>query len=136
MLRRIDELIASRQEFAFETTLSTRSFVNLCHEAPAAGYSVNLIFFWLDSVDLALERVKQRVLEGGHNIPVDTIKRRYSSGLRNFVSLYQNEVDYWLLIDNSRTERDLIAEGKKLSKATIFNELKWIQINDYVRDQK
>ncbi len=112
MLRRIDELLLSRQDFAFETTLSTRSFVNLCHEAQATGYSVNLIFFWLDSAELALERVKQRVSEGGHNIPTETIKRRYSSGLRNFVNLYQNEVDYWLLIDNSRTEQELIAEGK------------------------
>ncbi len=136
MLRRIDELIASRQDFAFETTLSTRSFVNLCHEAQFVGYSVNLIFFWLDSFELALERVKQRVSEGGHNIPPEIIKRRYSSGLRNLVNLYQNEVDYWLLIDNSRTEQELIAEGKKQSKVTIHNEFKWAQIDDYIRNKE
>lgn len=136
MLRRIDELISTGQDFAFETTLSTRSFVNLCHEAQQVGYSVNLIFFWLDSIDLAIERVKQRVSEGGHNIPAETIKRRYASGLRNFVNLYQNEVDYWLLIDNSKTELEVIAEGKKQSKLTIHNDEKWNRINDYVRNKE
>ena len=136
MLRRIDELMSSGHDFAFETTLSTRCFVNLCHEAQRVGYSVNLIFFWLDSFDLAIKRVKQRVSEGGHNIPADTIKRRYASGLRNFVNLYQNEVVYWLLIDNSRTELELIAEGKKQSKLTIHNIEKWNIINDYVRNKE
>ncbi len=82
-----------------------------------------------------MERVKKRVLEGGHNIPLDTIKRRYFSGLKNFVNLYRDKVDFWLLIDNSQTERHLIAEGKKQLKSIIYSELKWAQINDYVRNK-
>ena len=82
MLRRIDELIAHKQDFAFETTLSTRSFVTLCNEAKEKGYIIYLVFLWLDSTDLAIGRVKQRVIEGGHDIPTETIVRRYYAGLK------------------------------------------------------
>lgn len=68
MLTRIDELIRSKQDFSFETTLSTRSFVKTIQFAKANGYFVTLIFFWLDSIDLAKDRVQRRVAEGGHNI--------------------------------------------------------------------
>ncbi len=97
MLRRLQDLLARHEDFAFETTLSSKSFVGLIDKARQGGYSVNLIYYWLDSVELAIERVKSRVLEGGHNIPTDTIIRRYQAGLRNFLTLYCDKVDYWLL---------------------------------------
>jgi predicted ABC-type ATPase len=128
MLNRIDELIAQNQDFAFETTLASRSFASLSKSAKRKGYQVCLTFFWLDSVELAIERVKQRVLEGGHNIPTDTIIRRYSAGLKNFFTLYKEIVDYWLFIDNSRTESELIAEGKDGSQITVYNDQKWLTI--------
>jgi predicted ABC-type ATPase len=135
MLKRIDELIAQNQDFAFETTLASRSFVSLCSFAKQKGYSICLTFLWLDSKELAIERVKQRVSEGGHNIPTETIVRRYSAGLKNFFTLYKNIVDFWLFIDNSKTEQELIAEGKENSTDTIYNHDKWLQIKKLIEDE-
>lgn len=129
MLRRIQELLSQQQDFAFETTLSTRSFVGLIRQAKQHAYIVNLIYYWLDSVELAIERVKTRVAEGGHNIPTDTIVRRYYAGLKNFLILYKDEVDYWMLIDNSGTEPKLIAERKKATFPQVLNPEKWSFIN-------
>lgn len=131
MLRRIDELIEQKQDFAFETTLSTRSFVILCNRAKQRGYSVCLTFLWLDSPELAIERVKQRVSTGGHDIPYDTIVRRYKTGLKNFVTLYKDIVDFWLLFDNSETEQELIAEGKLGKLPIVYNDKKWLIIQSY-----
>ena len=135
MLKRIDELISQNQDFAFETTLATRSFVSLCSSARQKGYSICLTFLWLDSKELAIERVKQRVSEGGHNIPTETIIRRYSAGLKNFFTLYKDIVDFWLVIDNSKTEQELIAEGKENTGDIIYNHDKWSIIQKYSRDE-
>lgn len=132
MLRRLQELLSQHHDFAFETTLSTRSFVGLIHQAKELGYRINLIYYWLDSVELAIERVKIRVSEGGHHIPTDTIIRRYHAGLKNFINLYKDKVDYWMLIDNSGTEPELIAEGSGLEKFQMVNSDNWVIINKLV----
>ncbi|MBN2259857.1 MAG: zeta toxin family protein [Clostridiales bacterium] len=77
MLNKIDKLIQNQKDFAFETTLSSKSYIITIQKAKHIGYQTSLVFFWLDSVDLAIERVKTRVLEGGHNIPKQVIIRRY-----------------------------------------------------------
>jgi len=130
MLNRIDELINSYQDFSFETTLSTRSFVRTIENAKAHGYYITLIFFWLESVDLAKDRVKKRVTEGGHNIQSDVIERRYHSGIKNLFDLYHIKVDSVLIYDNSTSASELIAE-KEISNASFtihnfekFNKLK------------
>lgn len=125
MLRRIDELLEEGKDFAFETTLSTRSFVILCEEARQKRYDLYMVFLWLPSVNHAIERVKDRVSEGGHDIPQDTIVRRYHAGLKNFINLYQSLMDYWLLIDNSGKQLVLIAEGAMNSKSIIHDLEKW-----------
>ncbi len=132
MLRRLQELLSQRADFAFETTLSTRSFVGFIKQAKEQEYIINLIYYWLDSVELAIERVKIRVSEGGHHIPTDTIIRRYHAGLKNFINLYKDKVDYWMLIDNSQTEPELIAEGRISEEFQILNEQKWHIINKLV----
>lgn len=129
MLRRLNDLLLQKQDFAFETTLSTRSFVGLIHKAREAGYAINLIYYWLDSVELAKERVKTRVLEGGHNIPGETIFRRYYAGIKNFLFLYKDKADYWLLIDNSRTVPDVIAEGQNKEQVKVYRSEKWSTFN-------
>jgi len=98
------------------------------------GYSINLIYFWLDSVELAIERVHARVLEGGHNIPVDTIVRRYFAGLNNFLNLYSDKVDYWMLINNSKTNLELIAEGRKELENQIYKMETWNIIKQLIND--
>lgn len=136
MLRRIQELLSKKMDFAFETTLATRSFAGLIDKAKQAGYSVNLIYYWLDSVELAIERVKLRVVEGGHDIPVDTISRRYHAGLKNLITLYLDKVDFWMLIDNSGTDPELIAEGKGGGEIHLQNIDKWNFINKQIEDDK
>lgn len=135
MLSRINELINQKQDFAFETTLATRSFVPLCKTAQKKGYQVCLTFFWLDSVELAIERVKQRVKEGGHNIQAEIIKRRYVAGLKNFFTLYQNVVNYWLFIDNSIPIQEVIAETRENAEPNIYNKEKWSKIQDYASNK-
>jgi predicted ABC-type ATPase len=129
MLHRIKDLIKQKSEFAFETTLSTRSYVNLIAKAKESDYFVTLVYFWLNSTDLAIERVKSRVLEGGHDIPVDVIKRRYNSGIKNLFNLYIPISDYWMIIDNSENPFQLIAEGKSNTEKQIHNDFIWSNIN-------
>lgn len=84
MLHRINELLQQNENFAFETTLSTRSYKNKVLEAKSKNYNITLLFFWLKNAELAKERVKTRVMEGGHNIPADVIERRYIKGIKTY----------------------------------------------------
>ena len=111
MLNKIDKLILHREDFAFETTLATKSYVKTIIDSKAGGYNVTMVFFLLDSPELAIERVKTRVIEGGHNIPEHVIRRRYDAGIRNLFKLYIPVCDYWMIFDNSRLPSELIAEG-------------------------
>ena len=85
MLKRIEELLNAEESFSIETTLATKSYVNLVKRAHEKGYVVHVLFFWLDSIELAKMRVADRVANGGHNIPTDVIERRYYLGIRNLV---------------------------------------------------
>ena len=88
MLQRINELLKNQQNFSIETTLATRSYTRLVHRAQEQGYKVNLIYFWLSSPDLAIQRVAQRVRNGGHDIPKEVVLRRYQAGIDNFFNIY------------------------------------------------
>lgn len=101
MLHRIDELLLKGVDFAFETTLATKSFAQTLQKAQAQGYTVTLLFFWLNSVELAKQRVALRVSEGGHNIPQDVIERRYHRGIKNLFALYLPICDNVMAFDNS-----------------------------------
>jgi predicted ABC-type ATPase len=124
MLTKIDKLISSKKDFAFETTLATKSYTNTIQKAKPNGYEVTLVYFWLDSVELATSRVKTRVLEGGHNIPEDVIKRRYFSGIKNLFKLYIPICDYWMIFDNSVSPTELIAEGYPSGEIEVANRRK------------
>ena len=121
MLSRINELFSKNESFAFETTLATRSYRTKILDAQKNGYFVNLVFFWLNSVDLAKERVKTRVLEGGHNIPVEVIERRYTNGIKNLFDIYLPIVDKAYIFDNSNGNHLLIAEKSKGTEINIIN---------------
>lgn len=128
MLQRIKSLIENGQDFAFETTLATRSYKNLVADAQADGYFVTLIFFYLNSQDLAVKRVETRVKEGGHDIPEKVIRRRYENGLNNFFNLFRSLVDDWMFIENSGDPYKLIAQktkqDEKIYIGQIWKELK------------
>ena len=129
MLSRIDELFKNNENFAFETTLATKSYKNKIEFAKKHNYYTSLLFFWLKTPELAKERVKIRVKEGGHNIPSDVIERRYKNGINNLFDIYLNIVDEAMIFDNSEGKHILIAE-KNLDEDLVihhlekFNELK------------
>lgn len=129
MLERINLLIEEQQDFAFETTLATKSYRNLIEKAKENGYKVTLLFFWLCSPDLAVKRVEMRVKEGGHNIPEETIRRRYENGLLNFFTIFRPVVDEWMFIDNSEEPSEIIAESSG-SKTEILNHAKWLLLTN------
>lgn len=134
MLHRIDELLNLGEDFAFETTLSTRTFIHRIEKAQSNGYFVTLIFFWLDSIELAKDRVNKRVKEGGHNIQTDVIERRYKSGISNLFKIYQNKVDSLLIYDNSNSESELIAEKEFDEDFSILNWSKFENLKYYYNE--
>ena len=95
MLQRIEDLLAKDETFAIETTLATKSYINLVRRAQAKGYQVNVLFFWLRTPELALQRVAERVASGGHNIPEEIVRRRYVAGISNLFRIFIPEVDFW-----------------------------------------
>lgn len=129
MLQRINELLNQGESFAFETTLSTKSYQGLVKRAEQQGYDITLLFLTLDSAELAIHRVQTRVKEGGHNIPIDTIERRYLNGLTNFFKIYKSIVDKWILVDNSTENFEFIAEGSG-DEVIISSESKWSYLNN------
>jgi predicted ABC-type ATPase len=100
------------------------------------GYKVVLIYFWLNSPKLATERVKDRVKKGGHSVPSNVIKRRYFKGVRNLFEKYMPICDYWLVIDNSKEEPELISEGKKGLEIEVFNKQIWKEIKSIYNEAK
>jgi predicted ABC-type ATPase len=120
MLHRIKDLTNRNLDFALETTLASRTYVKFIKTAKEKGYFVTLIFFWLNTPELALKRVSTRVKEGGHNIPEEVIYRRYKSGVRNLNKLYLEISDFWMIIDNSFPPYALVAEGTKKNVSGIY----------------
>lgn len=112
LLKRIDVLEAHHDDFAIETTLATKKLAPRLQRLKEKGYETHLVFFWLPSADLAVQRVAERVRAGGHDVPEDTVRRRYASGLRHFFDTYQSIVDTWRVYDNARiADPSLIASG-------------------------
>ncbi|MBW2130632.1 MAG: zeta toxin family protein [Deltaproteobacteria bacterium] len=101
MIQQIDECIRKEESFAFETTLSGRRYIRKIKEMKSKGYDVVIYFLKLASVDLAIERVKMRVLQGGHNVPEKDIKRRFDRSWNNFEHVYKPLVDAWVVFDTS-----------------------------------
>lgn len=132
MLMRIRELLEKEETFAVETTLATKSYINLVRQAQSQGYSVNLLYFWLQDPALAIQRVAERVQNGGHDIPEDVIRRRYISGIQNLFNIYMNNVDTWSIFDNSINPRQKVAAGGKFVETKIFNHETYKQIKEYV----
>lgn len=125
MLGRLHELASEGRDFAFETTLASRFYAGWLKELNEKGYRVSLIFLWLDSVDLAIERVRERVRLGGHNIPEETIRRRYDRGLKNLFELYIPIANAWSVRDTSFARSIEIARYTEDTREIIFDEERW-----------
>ncbi|MBA3709060.1 MAG: zeta toxin family protein [Planctomycetes bacterium] len=111
MAEAIAAVTAERQDFAVETTMAGRSYVGLIRDWQQAGYRVKCIFLRLPTVELAIERVRVRVEQGGHHIPEDVIRRRFDRGWQNFLQLYRPLVDAWQVYDASDAEHRLLEQG-------------------------
>lgn len=136
MLQRMDDLLSEGSDFAFETTLSTRSYVKFIERTQAKGYFVTLLYFWLPTPEQAIERVATRVREGGHNIPSDVIRRRYANGIKNLTALYIPLCNYWAIYDNSSADEQIriIALGGKDITTHIEDTLSYKTIANYERN--
>ena len=128
MIQRIESLVGQRKTFAIETTLATRSYAALVHKVHDLGYNVVLLFFWLPSPEIAVKRVAKRVSEGGHNIPSETIYRRYRLGLQNFFEIFIDIVDSWSFYDNLNTPVEL-ANDDEIFQSETFNGIKQSCLN-------
>ena len=124
VLQQIHDFAERGVDFAFETTLSGKAYVSLLSVLKAKGYTLHLFFLWLPSPELAIARIKDRVAEGGHNVPVEDVRRRFVRGINNFFKLYESLFDTWTLFDNSRAKPLLIAKRKnnhvELGNAGLF----------------
>ena len=126
MLRRLRELAEKQKSFAFETTLASRFYVKLIGDLKRQNFEFHLVFLWLESPELAVLRVRERVLAGGHNVPEDTIRRRYERGLQNFFRLYQPLADTWALFDANLLDKlVMVGNGGNNLKTQIFDEESW-----------
>jgi predicted ABC-type ATPase len=135
MLQRIEQLIKSKIDFAIETTLSSKNYLSKAKEWQKQGYEIILIFFWLNSPSLAIERIAERVRKGGHFIPGDIVIRRYHRGLKNLFNHFIPLSDYWLLIDNSKESPIIIAEGIKDIELEIFYEDIWTKLKEHYNEK-
>ena len=125
MLARLRELAAQRTDFAFETTLASRSFAPWLRDLATSGYDIHLVFLWLPSAEFALERVAERVRAGGHDVPVETVRRRCRSGMHNFFSLYEPLVTTWRLYDSSGSEPRPIATRLESQPVRVYDDGVW-----------
>ncbi len=131
MLNRINELLSENENFAFETTLSTKTYRNKIIEAKDKGYRVILLFFWLQNIELAKERVKTRVSEGGHNIEPNVIERRYLRGIKNLFDIYLPIVDGAFIFDNSEVKHQLLADKQLDTSLNIVDIDKFNLLKNY-----
>jgi predicted ABC-type ATPase len=111
VLREIDRLVATRLDFAFETTLSGLTYVRRLQSWKEAGYRIEMVYLRLRTAQLALRRISGRVKQGGHDVPRRDVVRRFSRGWDNFHGIYRTLADSWAVYDNSDREPRLLEKS-------------------------
>jgi predicted ABC-type ATPase len=135
MLMRLRSLAESRENFAFETTLASKTFAPWIAQLKVSGYQFHLIFLALSNPELAIERVAERVRMGGHAVPTATIRRRYIAGIRNFFSLYQPLTQSWRVYDNTDSAPRLIAHGSGANIESVVDMTIWNRLKEVANEQ-
>ncbi len=126
MLKRLHDLAQQRRTFAFETTLAAKHYARWIERLRNGGYAFQLMFLWLQSPELAVQRVRERVQTGGHDVPEQVIRRRYAAGLRNFSKLYQTLANTWAVYDNSDSPKPImIAQGGQGERPSVIHPDLW-----------
>jgi predicted ABC-type ATPase len=128
MLKQMEELVVAKVDFAFETTLANRSLFSSIHRWKQSGFRVALVYIWLRSPDINVQRVAERVRRGGHNIPEETIRRRYERSLSNFFNLYMPIVDGWRFCENLEVVgvREIAAGNHDVR---VYDDATWNELN-------
>ncbi|MBO7511029.1 MAG: zeta toxin family protein [Bacteroidales bacterium] len=130
MLMKFHYLFEKSMNFGIETTLATKTLLKMAHKAQREGYEVTILYFWLRTPDMAVERVKARVATGGHYIDEETVRRRYYVGLHYFFTEYIPFCDHWILLDNSTPPERIVARGNKNEEAEILDETTYSTIRE------
>lgn len=131
MLQRLNELKEQKKDFAFETTLSSKTFIPFLKECKENGYVLSLIYIWIESAELAIARICERVRDGGHFIPDDVVRRRYERSRSNFLNLYLPLVDVWKIYDNTFNDCKIIAVKEKSELINILQPNRMEKIMQY-----
>ncbi|MEA2082282.1 MAG: zeta toxin family protein [Elusimicrobiota bacterium] len=129
VLQQIREMSAKGVNFGFETTLSGKSYLNLFKELKEKCYTLHIFYLWIPGTPLAIARIKDRVSQGGHDVPVKDIERRFTRSISNFFKLYRPLADKWMLFDNSQKQSKLIAK-KDNSHIDIRNHILFATITE------
>jgi len=130
MLARLNELVRQRADFAFETTLASRTFAPWLRLRQGEGYEFHLLYVWLPSVDLAIERVALRVRAGGHDVPSKDIRRRYERSRNNFFEIYMSLANTWEVYDTASIDPKLVAFGGRDKQAVIVDPSLWRSLTE------
>lgn len=125
MIKRFRELLNFNKSFAFETTASGKNYIKHLKEARVKEYEIHLMFLWLSSPELAIKRVSERVKQGGHNIPEETIRNRYFSGIKNLFQHYLSLADAIIVLDNSSATQRIIARKNIHNTLQVQEESTW-----------
>jgi predicted ABC-type ATPase len=132
MLREVEELARQREEFAFETTLSSRTLTGSLARCKSVGYAVHLLYLWVPSPDLSLKRIQGRVQLGGHPVPEIDVRRRYKRSVSNFINVYRELVDTWEVYNNAQEIPQLVAAGDVRGER-IYDHTAWTQLQQVAR---
>ena len=136
MLRRLDELEASKADIAVETTLASRSLAPRIQRLRQSGYAFSLFYVWVPDVDMSIARVASRVRMGGHHIPEDVIRRRYKGGLRNFFNIYQPIADIWGFYKNTNFGQPyIVAEGRFDGHIEVSDLPLWLRLQQEAENE-
>ena len=127
MLTRLKALAAAKQDFAFESTLSSRSFAPFLRQLKAQGYQVAIYYFSLTSASLAVRRVKLRVAMGGHDVPADTVRRRYTRSEQLF-ALYLPLANDWTVYDNSSAKQAKMTSSFANGILNVLEPKPWLKL--------
>jgi predicted ABC-type ATPase len=122
VLEQIRNLAEKNVDFSFETILAGKSYISFLKALKGKGYSINIFFLWVPNAELAIDRIKDRVASGGHDVPAVDVKRRFNRGLYNFLNYYKPLADTWLLFNNADAVPQLIAQDKG-GKAEILDKI-------------
>lgn len=135
MIMRIQYLLDQKADFSIETTLATRTLVSILKDAREKGYSITLLYLWVQNPDIAIKRVRDRVEHGGHNIPDDVLRRRYRVGLKYLFNTYMPLCDRWIIMDNTGSRLAMVAEGSS-GRLVIKDDDKFGKIRSIALDEQ